>query len=497
MEQGQSMDIMPLLSQMTGYLLKLGVKNPLKRSWKKRFFRLRENKLFYYYTEKDNDKPINFILIDPNSIVTPVQGEQYHFQIKTMFTSRIYDLKAENVTDYLKWTDGLTSFISHTFLKDRAISNQKQFTKSADHKDTLAQRTIIDVTVGIVEFSSLENTQTTPSDQVEHLYFVISVGSEAVKSWKYKFNLPFSHSLTTILSSGFDGVNCTFSPNLESDKHITFEMYSVGTKIRRSDEVIARKQIPTSELQLTSGPSNFFLSYKSVLNSHSGQTFTTKLHFSLQKSFAFDKYAMLSERGTPAIALPLRFDTGDIILFNNSHVLSYGTKFFTRSQWDHVAIVIRWYNGELRLLESTSDVGVAVYKFDKRLQFLKTVSKVGVRRLNYKRTPEMMDGMYRLLDEMLGRPFEKDMMKLVRAAGGVRNNEQDLSSVFCSELAAEAYKRMGVFKDDGKKTNNYLPKNWASKTNKDLPLISEANLERKLIFRKKKESEAKRSSSRP
>jgi hypothetical protein len=46
---------------------------------------------------------------------------------------------------------------------------------------------------------------------------------------------------------------------------------------------------------------------------------------------SFDKSALLQDRGIASTSIPMRLDTGDIVLFDNSHILAYGTKFFTMS----------------------------------------------------------------------------------------------------------------------------------------------------------------------
>jgi hypothetical protein len=46
---------------------------------------------------------------------------------------------------------------------------------------------------------------------------------------------------------------------------------------------------------------------------------------------SFDKSALLHDRGIASTSIPMRLDTGDIVLFDNSHILAYGTKFFTMS----------------------------------------------------------------------------------------------------------------------------------------------------------------------
>ena len=52
--------------------------------------------------------------------------------------------------------------------------------------------------------------------------------------------------------------------------------------------------------------------------------------------------------------------------------------------------------------------------------------------------------------ELRGRPYERSLVALARAAydGAGGANAEDLSSLFCSELVAEAYQRMGLLGDE-------------------------------------------------
>lgn len=199
---------------------------------------------------------------------------------------------------------------------------------------------------------------------------------------------------------------------------------------------------------------------------------------------SFDKSALLQDRGIASTSIPMRLDTGDIVLFDNSHILAYGTKFFTMSHWDHVAMVVRWWNNEIRLLEATLEGGVEMYNFDDRIELLRTVSKVAIRQLSVQRTPEMMDAIYRFIDEVQGRPFQKNRLSMVKAWSGL-NTEEDFSSLFCSELTAAAYKRMGLVRDSSKSSNNYMPSCWAGKGRTEdtrIPLKPSVRLERKVVF---------------
>lgn len=54
-------------------------------------------------------------------------------------------------------------------------------------------------------------------------------------------------------------------------------------------------------------------------------------------------------------------DTGDILLFKSSSFVTKVQRTITRSEYDHVAMLLRFSNGKLVIFEST---GQTVLKFD-------------------------------------------------------------------------------------------------------------------------------------
>ena len=102
--------------------------------------------------------------------------------------------------------------------------------------------------------------------------------------------------------------------------------------------------------------------------------------------------------------------------------------------------------------------------------------RVAIRRLtgiDGDKRAQMYQDLLAFRKEVQGRPYEKDKIELILSTVDVqekylsflRNTEEDLSSLFCSELVAEAYKRMGLL-GDKKLSNAYTPDDFA----KDLPL---------------------------
>ena len=68
------------------------------------------------------------------------------------------------------------------------------------------------------------------------------------------------------------------------------------------------------------------------------------------------------------------------------------------------------------------------------------------------------------------RPYEKSEIELIKSAydGPWGHNEEDLSSLFCSELVAEAYQRVGLLSNK-KPSNEYTPKDFTDGKKLSLP----------------------------
>ena len=98
--------------------------------------------------------------------------------------------------------------------------------------------------------------------------------------------------------------------------------------------------------------------------------------------------------------------------------------------------------------------------------------RVAIRKLSDV-SDKQRENMYRELlmfrKEVQGRPYEKNKIELILSAidaqekylSFLRNTQEDLSSLFCSELVAEAYKRMGVL-NTTKFSNEFTPDDFSS-----------------------------------
>ena len=77
--------------------------------------------------------------------------------------------------------------------------------------------------------------------------------------------------------------------------------------------------------------------------------------------------------------------------------------------------------------------------------------------------------LWQLRKDLRGRQYEADRLELIKAAydGPLGMNEEDLSSLFCSELVAEAYQCLGLL-GPSKPSNEYVPADFSSERKLEL-----------------------------
>jgi hypothetical protein len=166
--------------------------------------------------------------------------------------------------------------------------------------------------------------------------------------------------------------------------------------------------------------------------------------------------------------------TGDVCLFSGKGRISAGIKWMTHSPWSHVGMIVRieewdtvmlWESTTLSNLKDAATgverQGVQMVPLSERCKSYE--GEIAVRPLCMTRTPDMTQALQDLRREVKGRSYEESKIELVRSALGdvLGNQAEDLSSLFCSELVAEAYQRMGLL-DPIIPSNSYTPADFAS-----------------------------------
>ncbi|MDH4320991.1 MAG: hypothetical protein OEV73_05765 [Desulfobulbaceae bacterium] len=188
-------------------------------------------------------------------------------------------------------------------------------------------------------------------------------------------------------------------------------------------------------------------------------------------------------------ALRSELKTGDVLLFSGKSGISEGIKFFTLSKWSHVGMVYKFESdldpkGSIFCWESTSIGNVADVEAGKLTKGVQRVElserlercfaddyEISVRPLTKPLTNDMILALNNFRHEVSGRPYEKNKIELIKSAYDsiFGENKEDLSSLFCSELIAEAFQRMGLL-PESTPSNEYTPKDFSSEKRMHLEL---------------------------
>lgn len=168
--------------------------------------------------------------------------------------------------------------------------------------------------------------------------------------------------------------------------------------------------------------------------------------------------------------------TGDIVLFSGKGGASAGIKWATFSRWSHVGMVVVlpeydlvtvWESSTLATIPDIDthapNKGVQLVPLSARLEQYE--GEIAVRQLqNVRFKKEDIRSLMQLRRELAGRKYEEEQIQLIRAAWdhAFGRNAEDLTSLFCSELVAEAYQRLGLLGED-KPSNEYVPADFSGK----------------------------------
>jgi len=102
------------------------------------------------------------------------------------------------------------------------------------------------------------------------------------------------------------------------------------------------------------------------------------------------------------------------------------------------------------------------------------------RQLTFPRSPELIDRTREFIQEVRGKPYEISSLELLKAFFGA-NTKVDSQSYFCSELVAAFYMRVGIITTK-LLSDNYLPSNFSTESDGDLPLMPGATLGSEVVI---------------
>jgi len=178
--------------------------------------------------------------------------------------------------------------------------------------------------------------------------------------------------------------------------------------------------------------------------------------------------------------------TGDIVLFSGKGGVSASVKWVTLSRWSHVGMVVvlpeydfvcLWESTASAVLADVESVevhmGVQLVPLSQRVK--QHDGEIALRSLNGVSLGAVeMQRLMALRKQLARCPYEKSRLELMAAAwdGPFGNNKEDLSSLFCSELVAEAYQHLGLLHAGrkGKPSNEYVPADF-SEARENMPWL--------------------------
>lgn len=155
-------------------------------------------------------------------------------------------------------------------------------------------------------------------------------------------------------------------------------------------------------------------------------------------------------------ALLAQADAGDLVLFSGKGLVSGTIRLFTRSRWSHVGMVVRDpHGGEALLLESTStdeSADISLGRPVRGVQVVRLAEKLAaydgtivLRKLELDVRPPGFDAeLQEIADLWRYRGYKSFTATLALDMLSVNRRPQRVHRVFCSELVAEVYKRLGI-----------------------------------------------------
>ena len=175
--------------------------------------------------------------------------------------------------------------------------------------------------------------------------------------------------------------------------------------------------------------------------------------------------------------------TGDIVLFSGKGGISAGIKWATFSRWSHVGMVVNMTEYDfVTLWESTTLSSLADLDTQRPVKGVQLVplsarvatypGEIAIRQLrDCTLGPEDVSTLMDFRKKVKGKAYEENLIELIRSAydGPWGNNQEELSSLFCSELVAETYQRLGLLGEE-KPSNEYTPADFSARVGLELQI---------------------------
>ena len=165
----------------------------------------------------------------------------------------------------------------------------------------------------------------------------------------------------------------------------------------------------------------------------------------------FWKYPQISQT-----AFLTQVETGDILLFRTNHFVSKTQRAFTRSRYDHVALLFKVHD-IVAFIESTSGNGVVISSWNDFIadNWHLNYAKIVYRKLKCRRKEELAPAFEEFISNAQGKKFNGSISKIL-----AKKETNENEGYFCSELVASSYKKAGLLPKEIP-ASNYWPGNFA------------------------------------
>eukprot|EP00929_Paragymnodinium_shiwhaense_P046704 TRINITY_DN23769_c0_g1_i1.p1 TRINITY_DN23769_c0_g1~~TRINITY_DN23769_c0_g1_i1.p1 ORF type:complete len:492 (+),score=92.53 TRINITY_DN23769_c0_g1_i1:132-1607(+) len=192
-------------------------------------------------------------------------------------------------------------------------------------------------------------------------------------------------------------------------------------------------------------------------------------------------------------------ESGDLLLFRGKEARHARLRTITRSQYDHVALMLRTAENSLMIFEATGSEGVSSvsWKMFRDRHWENCYSQLTYRKVFFRRDQKQLTVLQNFILDALGTEYELTLPKLFQrrhsrefdADGNeITPSEQaveqeDAKGFFCSELVAACLKRCGVLSGD-RAAAQYWPGSFGQQSRGALPLHEEVYIgeEQTLIY---------------
>lgn len=183
-------------------------------------------------------------------------------------------------------------------------------------------------------------------------------------------------------------------------------------------------------------------------------------------------------------------------IFSGDEFFSDRIKDLTGSHWSHVGVIFSDENNTLYNLEATASFGQIMYEHLKPQVQIKPWEQVlidydgDVAMRQFKFPQDFKIDPIKItqyLHDNIGKSYERNYKSLVKALNRT-NDKEDLTTLFCSELAANCLMTFGCIQNNGWVSSDYVPRDFVDDT--ILRLVDNIELEKLKVVKQLEKNKA-------